>query len=89
MEKAKITSLDVEELACKLTDLDYDEIDGDTTMIDESLINNFGIDLDNFTELISLLLPMINIGTSPLTGKMYKGFADAENETWLVKIDAE
>lgn len=87
MKKANITSLDVEKLACKLTDLDYDEIDADTATIDESLMNNFGIDLDNFTELISLLLPMIDYGKSPLTNKMYKGFADAENKVWLIKIE--
>lgn len=50
-------------------------------------MNNFGIDLDNFTELISLLLPMIDYVKSPLTNKIYKGFADTENKVWLIKTE--
>lgn len=60
MKKAKISFIDVEELACKVTGLDYDEIDADTEIIEDELLEVYGIDLSGFTDLISILLPMID-----------------------------
>jgi hypothetical protein len=88
MEKANIGTLEIEELACYLTGLDYDEIDADTATIEDALIDKFGIDIDQFTELMKLLLPTIDIGESPLTGKLLKGFASREKQMWFVKIEA-
>lgn len=87
MKKAKISFIDVEELACKVTGLDYDEIDADTEIIENELLEVYGIDLSGFTDLISILLPMIDYGESPLTKKKYKGFADIENQRWLIKTE--
>ncbi len=87
MKVVKVSSLDIEELACHITDLDYDEIDADTSVINEKLYEEFGCDLDQFTHIIQRLLPMIDVGASPLTKKRYKGFADAEKGMWLVKMD--
>lgn len=42
-------------------------------------------DLDTFREIVSRLLPLIDVGTSELTGTKYKGFADTKNNMWLVK----
>lgn len=39
MKKAKLSELDVEELACFVCGLDYDEIDADTEVIEDKLIN--------------------------------------------------
>lgn len=85
--KTKLTSLEVEELACKITGLDYDEIDADTQIIEEKLYEEFEIDLENFANIISRLLPLIDVGESPLTQKVYKGFSDVEKQMWLVKTE--
>lgn len=89
MKKANIHLFETEEFACKILGLDYDEIDTDTQIIEENLYEKFGMDLVQFHELISTLLPMIHIGESPLTGKFFKGFADFENQCWLIKTEAE
>ncbi len=78
--------MDVEELACYLTGLNYEKIDADTKKIDESLKEKFGCDLYQFAQIIAQLLPMIDVGRSPLTGATYKGFADKKKGMWLAKI---
>lgn len=87
MKLARISTLEVEELACHITGLDYDEIDADEEIIDEKLQEEFGCDLQQFTYIIQRLLPMINIGLSPLTQKSYKGFSDSEKGMWFVKVE--
>ena len=87
MKTARTDMLDIEELACKIADLDYDEIDADTSIIEEKLIDEFGIDLDGFQQIINRLLPLIAIGKSPITKKTYKGFSYEEEHRWLVKIE--
>lgn len=83
----KVEPYEIEELACKILGLDYDEIDGDTYTIEEEFSSQLGINLESFSKVVSLLLPMIDYGKSPLTGKEYKGFADTETNQWLVKIE--
>jgi hypothetical protein len=87
MKLAKVDTLDVEELACYITGLDYDEIDADTTIIEEKLYEEFGCDLEQFKHIIQRLLPMIDVGSSPLSKKRYKGFSDAEKGIWFVKME--
>lgn len=87
MKKAKISTLEVEELACQITGLDYDKIDADTSVINEKLYEEFGCDLDQFTDIISRLLPLVTVGESPLTKKVYKGFAEEEKSMWLCKVE--
>lgn len=40
--------------------------------------------LDQFDRLVRKLLPMIDVGASPLTGNRYKGFATAG--MWMAKM---
>jgi hypothetical protein len=87
MKLAKISTLQTEELACYITGLDYDEIDANEEIIDEKLQEEFGCDLQQFTVIIQRLLPLIDVGSSPLTQKRYKGFSDIENGMWFVKIE--
>lgn len=75
----------VEELACHILGLDYDEIDADTEIIEEKLMEQFDIDLNQFTYLVSHLLPLIDVGKSPLTEKTFKGFSNQKG-IWLLKI---
>lgn len=86
IERARISTIEVEELACYLTKLDYDEIDANEVIIDENLQEVYGTTLDEFTDLISALLPLIDVGSSPLTNERYKGFADKLKQMWYVKI---
>jgi len=87
MTVANIHPFEIEELACKITGLDYDEIDADERQIEEALIDQFGCDFNQFCLMISRLIPLIDIADSGLTGKRYKGFADIENGIWLTKIE--
>lgn len=62
--KSKVNDLDVETLACKITGLDYDEIGANTDTIDEKLNDEFNIGLFEFREIVSRLLPLIDVGRS-------------------------
>lgn len=88
MEKIMKTHIfEIEELACKVTGLDYDAIDADEQIIDNALINELGIDTQQFQEIVERLLPLIMINKSDLTDKVYKGFADVDEGLWLVKTE--
>lgn len=85
MEIANIDQFEVEELACYITGLNYDEIDGDSEIISEALQEKFGCDIVEFTTIIQHLLPLISIGKSPLTKETYKGFSHPNKSLWFVK----
>ena len=87
MKEANVDTLDVEELACHITGLDYDAIDADTSIIENKLYEEFGCDLDQFTTIVRRLLPMIDVGKSPITKARYKGFSDTEKGMWFVKME--
>lgn len=89
MKVANIDIFDVEELACKITGLDYYEINADSEIIETKLIEELQIDLWSFKEIVSRLIPLIDVGKSPITEKTYKGFADAENSIWLIKTEVK
>ena len=83
--KSKTHHFDIEELACKIIGLDYDEIDADTQVIEEKMSEEFYINLDTFQEIVSRLLPLVDVGASELTGTKFKGFANVEKGVWIVK----
>ncbi|MFK5856572.1 MAG: hypothetical protein QM503_10605 [Bacteroidota bacterium] len=87
-KKANLNGFDVEELACKVTGMDYDEIDADTETIEDALLVNFELDIEQFTELVNRLIPLIDVGESPITKKKYKGFSNQQG-TWLAKIEVQ
>lgn len=78
---------EVEELACKFLGLDYDSIDANTEIIEEKLSDEYYIDLSIFSDIVSKLLPLIDVGKSPLTDELYKGFSS--EGIWLVKMKVE
>lgn len=86
METTKLDRFEVEELACKITGIEYEEQD-DSSTIEQYLYDKFKIDMENFTALISHLVPLIDFGKSPLTEKSYKGFSDVEKGIWILKIE--
>ena len=76
----------IEELAAHILGVDVDERWED---LDELLFDEFNIDLEIFENLIEKLMPLCEVGHSPLTGTSYRGFADVKNGFWLEKIEIE
>lgn len=85
--KMELSRIEVEELACVITGLNYDDIDGDEVIIEEKLYNEFNLDLDMFHDLILKLTPLIMVAKSPLTEIVYKGFANIEEKRWILKTE--
>lgn len=79
-------NIDAYELACHLCELD---LDADYDDVDAGLAVTYGLDIDTFHKLISDLLPLIDVGVSPITGTKFKGFAVHTNGYgfWLVKME--
>jgi hypothetical protein len=78
---------ELEELAAHLVGLNYDDVD--YSEIEQKLYEKFNIDSDSFNDLVVALLPMIDVGESPLTGTRYKGFSRPEGKhmLWIVKTE--
>lgn len=87
VQKAKVDIHDLEELACMILGIDYDEIDGDYSTIESELYHQLNIEFDDFSEIVNRLMPLIDMGRSPLTEKHYKGFSDVKNQRWIAKIE--
>lgn len=76
-------------MACAICGLDYDEIDADTFQIEMALQEKFNIpELEDFAELINHLIPLIDVGSSPITKRNYKGFSNQKG-VWFCKVDVE
>lgn len=89
MQKVELQPFEVEELACAILGIDYDEIDADSVIIETALYQKYGMTMIQFLELISILLPMIDTGKNPINKKSYKGFANTEKGLWFVKTPIE
>lgn len=78
--KVKLSEFEVEELARHLFQLEEED---DLDAIDEALFDQWSIDFETFKAMLEHLVPLIEVGTSELTGNTYKGFA--KDGLWLVK----
>jgi len=74
--------LDAYEVGKKLCGLD-DDLSEES--LEEAIYEKYLIAWANFEKLIEDLAPLCQVGTSPLTGENYRGFADVENGLWLAK----
>lgn len=85
----RIDEEDVLELAAHICHMDEN---ADPSDIEDKLIEEKGIDLAGFAETVEALLPLIDIGESPLTGNRYKGFSksigDQGERFFFVKMKA-
>ena len=54
---------------------------------EEAIYEKYGIAYADFAELISDLLPLIDMGKSGLAGKSYKGFADVKQGIFLARTE--
>lgn len=90
MTKFKAGEIELEELAAFLLGRDLESFIGEDGEYEGNLwnefYNQFRIEEKHFTHLVNQLMPLITVGKSPLTGNTYKGFADAKNGFWLVKM---
>lgn len=83
----RIDILDIEELACEMVNLNYEEIDADTQTIEEAFYDKYEIELSQFAILMQDLVPRMSFGESTLTDKVYKGFLNNDKNLWLYKTE--
>ena len=79
--------MDTYELCLVLCGLDHNNDDDydNEAKVNQMLYDKYSIeDTDGLEELIKDLTKLIGVGTSPLTGKKYKGFSIGDE--WLYKI---
>lgn len=90
--------IDIEEVACVILDLDYEDYEESnecTEQIENILIDEMNIDLDTLERIVSKLLPFIEVGKSPLTGIVYKGFSrefikgSCKIRKWIAKMQID
>lgn len=78
--------IDIYELVCHLCGLN----DGaDYAEVHEALYEKYEVDMDAFEKIIQDLLPLIDVGISPLTNTRFKGFSKIENGHgfWLARVE--
>lgn len=91
-KKANISQVEVLDLAKHILGITDDELDDeldDEEYVEYKLQSKWLVSLDDFHEIISRLIPLIDYGESPLTGTIYKGFADVEEKRWLCRMKVE
>jgi hypothetical protein len=76
---------EAEELAAKICGLGDDY---ESDQVEQALFDKYEISFEKFNELIEDLVPLCEVGVSPLTDQKYRGFADVEQQCWIVKVDA-
>ena len=81
--------LEALELAAHLLGIDEDADDLDD-QVEEKLYERYEIEFHNFRVLCSELLPLCDVGQSPITKEMFRGFSVREetNGRWLARVDA-
>ncbi len=68
--------------------MSYEELSEVLAEADPALVDVIPwMGMERFDNLINALLPLIDVGKSPLTGKRYKGFA--VNGVWFAKVEIE
>lgn len=80
---------EVEEIAKYIVGLP-DDVDGYD--IDQLLFDKFEITFEQFRNVVQNLLPMIDVGTSELSGNKYIGFSKPIKGTtrlWLIKMQVQ
>lgn len=65
----------------------------DINEMDDGLIEKYGIGekdpCEVFEGIANDLLSLIEVGESPMTEKLYKGFADIKKGVWLMKKEVD
>jgi hypothetical protein len=74
-------SIDATELAAHILGIDEED-----QSLYETLYETYGCDLIQLESLIEALLPMIDVGSSPLTGRRFKGFC-VHGQYWVARME--
>lgn len=84
---SRIDWLEIQELAAHLTGVSENNPNWDD-VIEIKMAETYGISMESFEMLVKQLAPLCTIGQSPITKKMYRGFAIEEGSVgrWLVKV---
>ena len=81
--------LEALELAAHLLGIDEDADDLDEQVV-EKIYERYEIEFHNFRVLCSELLPLCDVGQSPITKELFRGFSVREEThgRWLARVDA-
>lgn len=84
---------EVQELACAILGVNYDDLvdEGREDEIEEAIYVKFGIDMEQFTNIVEALLPFTPIVQAGLTGNKYHAFVNEKGSRMIVKqkVDEE
>lgn len=79
--------INIFELSLFLAGIKDDEYEDDYQLFD-LIADKYGLeDMEKFNNLITDLIDLIEVGESPLTKKVYKGFAS--DRIWLAKTEIQ
>ena len=81
--------LEALELAAHLLGIDEYAEDLDE-QVEEKMYEKYEIEFHNFRVLASDLLPLCDVGQSPITKELFRGFSIREEKhgRWLARVDA-
>ena len=65
------------------------KVNNNFSVVENALLDELNIDFDSFHEIVNRLLPLIDVGESPLTKKRFKGFSKIEDGMgcWIVRTE--
>ena len=77
------------ELACAILGLNFDELvdEGRENEIEEALYKKFGIDMEQFCNIVDALLPFTPIVESAFLGQKYHAFINEKERVMIVKVE--
>lgn len=78
---------EAQELACAILGVNYDDLvdEGREDEIEEAIYVKFGIDMEQFTNIVEALLPFTPIVQAELTGNKYHAFVNEKEGLMIVK----
>jgi hypothetical protein len=81
--------LEALELAAHLLGIDEDADDLDE-QVEQKMWEKYEIEFSNFRVLANDLLPLCDVGQSPITKELFRGFSIREEKhgRWLARVDA-
>lgn len=80
---------DVQELACAILNLNYDDLvnEGRENEIEKALYEKYEIDMEQFYKIVGALLPFTPIVQAGLSGKKYHAFVNEKESLMIVKLE--
>ncbi len=89
MKKVKIHPIDLEELMVYMTENREEYEANDNFDIHQEFFDKYEITSEQLENILSIILPMVDVGSSPITDEKYLFLADKENKQALLKISLE